>query len=136
MKTTLTLLGALALAATAQAQAQNAAHKLTKVWETKAALKTPESVRFDARRKVLYVSNIDGEPWAVDGKGSIAKVGLDGKVIKAEWVKGLDCPKGLALSDDGKQLYVADAGAVVTVDIKSGKIKGKVAIPEGLQLND
>ena len=136
MKKSLALLGALALAATAHVQAQNAAHKLTKVWESKADLKIPESVRFDARRKVLYVSNIDGEPWAADGKGSIAKVGLDGKIIKAEWVKGLDCPKGMALSDDGKQLYVADAGGVVTIAIKSGKIKSKVAIPESLQLND
>jgi sugar lactone lactonase YvrE len=131
-----TLLGALAMAAAAQAQAQNPAHKLTKLWETKAVLKVPESVRFDSKRRVLYVSNIDGEPWAVDGKGSIAKVGLDGKVIDAQWVQGLDCPKGMALSDDAKQLYVADAGGVVTIDIESGKIVGKVPIPDGQQLND
>ena len=94
-------------------------HKLTKLWESEAALKVPESVRFDAKRKVLYVSNIDGEPWAADGKGSIAKVGLDGKVIAAEWVTGLDCPKGLALSDDGKWLYAADIGGIVVIDIRS-----------------
>jgi sugar lactone lactonase YvrE len=134
MNNLITVLAALALASTAQAQ--NTPHKLTKLWESKAVLKVPESVRFDARRQVLYVSNIDGEPWAADGKGSIAKVGLDGKIIDAQWVQGLDCPKGLALSDDGKQLYVADAGGIVTIDIKSGKIEGKVAIPEGQQLND
>src|SRR4051812_22469995 len=111
-------------------------HKLTRLWESEAALKVPESVRFDAQRRVLYVSNIDGEPWAADGKGSIAKLGLDGKVIAAEWVTGLDCPKGLALSDDGKTLYAADAGGIVAIDIRAGKIKGKVAIPDGIQLND
>ena len=132
MKKTLVTLGALALAATAHAET----HKVTKVWETEATLKTPESVRFDAKRKVLYVSNIDGEPWAADGKGSIAKVGLDGKVIAAEWVTGLDCPKGLALSDDGKWLYAADMGGIVVIDVEAGKIKNKIAIPEGLQLND
>src|SRR6187551_614399 len=132
MKQTLLILGALALAAVAQADT----HKLTKVWESEATLKTPESVRFDAKRKVLYVSNIDGEPWAADGKGSIAKVGLDGKVIAAEWVTGLDCPKGLALSDDGKLLYAADVGGIVVIDIRKGKIKQKIAIPEGVQLND
>ena len=63
-----TLLAALLLATGAQAQT----HKLTQVWETEATLKVPESVRYDAGRKVLYVSNIDGEPWAADGKGSIA----------------------------------------------------------------
>jgi sugar lactone lactonase YvrE len=128
------LLGALALATTAQAQ--DSAHKLTKLWESEATLKVPESVRFDAARKVLYVSNIDGEPWTADGKGSIAKVGLDGKVIAAEWVTGLECPKGLALSDDGNLLYAADVGGVVVIDIKSGKVKSKVAIPDGQQLND
>src|SRR3954451_16787156 len=120
------LLGVLLMSATAQAQTATA-HKLTRVWESEAALKVPESVRFDAKRKVLYVSNIDGEPWAADGKGSIAKVGLDGKVIAAEWVTGLDCPKGLALSDDGKWLYAADAGGIVVADVDAGKIKNKIA---------
>jgi len=132
MKKTFVILGALTLTATAHAQM----HKLTRVWETEPALKTPESVRFDAARRVLYVSNIDGEPWAADGKGSIAKVGLDGKVVAAEWVTGLDCPKGLALSDDGKWLYAADAGGVVVIDVAAGKIKEKIAIPDGQQLND
>jgi DNA-binding beta-propeller fold protein YncE len=134
MKTILGVAGALLLAGVTQAQTPT--HKLTRLWESDAALKVPESVRFDAQRKVLYVSNIDGEPWTADGKGSIAKVGLDGKVIAAEWVTGLDCPKGLALSDDGKWLYAADAGGIVVIDIKAGKIKKKIAIPDGVQLND
>ena len=129
------LLGALLVATAAQAQTPTT-HKLTKIWESEAALKVPESVRFDEKRKVLYVSNIDGEPWAVDGKGSIAKVGLDGKVIDAEWVTGLNCPKGLVLSSDGKWLYAADAGGIVVIDVKKGKIKEKITIPEGVQLND
>ena len=133
MKKTITLLGALLLSAAAQA---DNAHKLTKVWESEASLKVPEGVRYDARRKVLYASNIDGEPWADDGKGSIAKVGLDGRVIAAEWVTGLSCPKGLALSKNGKWLYAADAGGIVVIDVNKGKIKKKIPIPEGLQLND
>ena len=138
MKTILAALGALALVATSQAQAQSPAptHKLTQLWESEAALKVPESVRFDARRKLLFVSNIDGEPWVADGKGSIAKIGLDGKVIAAEWVSGLDCPKGLALSPDGKWLYAADAGGIDVIDIKAGKLKKKIAIPDSVQLND
>jgi sugar lactone lactonase YvrE len=134
MKTTLTLVGALALAICAQAQTPT--HKLTKVWESEATLKVPEAVRFDAKRKVLYVSNIDGQPWEADGKGSIAKVGLDGKVIAAEWISGLNCPKGLVLSADGKSLYVADTGGIVVIDVKAGKVKDKFAIPDGIQLND
>jgi DNA-binding beta-propeller fold protein YncE len=132
---TMALMGALLLAAAAQAE-HHEKHKLTKIWETEPTLKVPEGVRYDAANKVLYVSNIDGEPWADDKKGSIGKVGLDGKVIAAEWVTGLSCPKGLALSDDGKWLYAADAGGVVVIDIKAGKIVNKIAIPEGQQLND
>jgi sugar lactone lactonase YvrE len=118
------------------AAAQAGGHKLTKLWESEAVLKVPESVRFDAKRKVLYVSNIDGQPWEADGKGSIAKLGLDGKVIAAEWVTGLDCPKGLALSDDGKWLYAADIGGIVVIDIGAAKVDHKIAIPDGIQLND
>ena len=132
MTKTIALLGAMLLATGAQAQE----HKLTKLWESEATLKVPEGVSFDAQRKVLYVSNIDGEPWADDKKGSIGKVGLDGKVIAAEWVTGLSCPKGLALSADGKLLYAADAGGIVVIDIEAGKIQDRIAIPEGVQLND
>ncbi len=132
MTGSMALLGAMLLATGARADT----HKLTKLWETEAALKVPEAVRYDAKRKVLYVSNIDGEPWADDKKGSIGKVGLDGKVIAAEWITGLSCPKGLVLSDDGKHLYAADAGGIVVIDIEAGKIKDKIAIPEGVQLND
>lgn len=127
---------AAALLGTAAIAAHHEKPKLTKLWETEAVLKVPEAVRYDAANKVLYVSNIDGEPWADDGKGSIGKVGLDGKVIDADWVTGLSCPKGLALSADGKWLYAADAGGIVVIDIAAGKIAKKIAIPEGQQLND
>jgi len=134
MTKTLVTLGALLLAAAAQAQDANK-HKLTRVWESDATLKTPESVYFDGARRVLYVSNIDGEPWKADGKGSVGKVGLDGKVIAAEWVTGLDCPKGMALSEDGKWLYVGDCGGLAVIDVAAGKIKNKIAVAGGL-LND
>jgi sugar lactone lactonase YvrE len=125
-----------ALLATAAMADHHEKPKLTKVWESEATLKVPEAVRYDAAGKVLYVSNIDGEPWADDKKGSIGKVGLDGKVIDAEWITGLSCPKGLVLSEDGKWLYAADAGGIVVIDVKAGKIAKKIAIPEGQQLND
>jgi DNA-binding beta-propeller fold protein YncE len=128
------IFAALAVACAAHAETANT-HKLTRTWESEASLKTPESVFFDARRKVLYVSNIDGEPWTADGKGSIGKVGLDGKVIAAEWVSGLDCPKGMALSEDGKWLYVGECGGLVVIDVDAGKVSRKIAI-EGALLND
>ncbi len=73
-------------------------HQLIKKWETDSVLKVPESVLFDGKNNVLYVANIEGkEPWGKDGKGSIGKVGTDGKIIAAEWVPGLNAPKGMGL---------------------------------------
>jgi sugar lactone lactonase YvrE len=108
---------------------------LEKLWQTDAVLKVPESVLYDAGRKVLFVSNIDGkEPWGKDGVGSIAKVALDGKVIDAEWVKGLHAPKGLGVN--GNHLYATDIDAVVTIDIAKGEITDRFVVPGAGEIND
>ena len=110
-------------------------HKLVKQWETEAVFKTPESVLLDRANHVLYVSNIDGQqPWTADGAGSIGKLGLDGKVIAAEWVKGLQAPKGMGLHQ-GK-LYVADLTEVVVIDIAKGAIVEKIPVAGAQKLND
>lgn len=111
-----------------------AQHQLVKKWESDSTLKVPESVLFDGNNQVLYVSNIDGAPDGKDGKGSIGKVGLDGKVIAAEWVTGLNAPKGMALVKN--TLWVADVDEVVGIDIRSGKITGRVKIAGAKFLND
>jgi len=112
-----------------------AQHSATKLWETDTLLKVPESVLFDGDNKILYVSNIDGtDGWAKDGKGSVAKVGLDGKIIAAEWVTGLNAPKGLGMYK-GK-LYAADIDEIVVIDIKKGAIDRKIPIEGAKGLND
>ena len=108
---------------------------LQKLWQTEPVLKVPESVLYDADRKILFVSNIDGkDPWGNDGAGSIAKVGLDGKVIDSEWVKGLNAPKGLGVS--GNYLYATDNNSVVTIDIDKGEIVGRFVVPGSGEIND
>jgi hypothetical protein len=115
--------------------AVNAQHQLVKLWETDSVLKVPESVLYDAKSKVLYVANIEGtQPWGKDGKGSIGKIGLDGKIIAAEWISGLNAPKGMGLYK-GK-LYVADITEIVVIDIVSGTIDERIAIPNAIALND
>jgi len=112
-----------------------AQHKLEKLWETDSVLKVPESVLFDGDNKVLYATNIDGtDPWGKDGKGSVAKVGLDGKVIATEWVSGLNAPKGMGLYK-GK-LYVADLNELVVIDIAGGKIEKRIVVTDAVGLND
>lgn len=107
---------------------------LEKVWESEPVFTTCESVIYDPITKVIYVSNIDGQPWDEDGKGSIGKLGTDGKVIAAKWVEGLNCPKGLGISK-GK-LYVTDINKLVEIDIKSGKIVQKYTVEMAEGLND
>lgn len=108
--------------------------KLVKKWETEASLKVPESVLFDASRGVLYVTNIEGEPWGDDGKGSVGKIGLDGKVQEVEWVTGLSAPKGMALV--GNRLYIGDIDRVVVVDVEQGKVVEKIVVAGARGLND
>ncbi|MFM9911523.1 MAG: SMP-30/gluconolactonase/LRE family protein [Chitinophagaceae bacterium] len=110
-------------------------HSLVKLWETDSLLKVPESVLPDFKNKVLYVANIDGtDPWGKDGKGSIAKVGLDGKIISVEWVRGLNAPKGMGKFKNN--LYVADLTEVVVIDIQKGEIVNRIPVPNAEGLND
>ncbi len=110
-------------------------HSLVKLWETDSLLKVPESVLPDFKNKVLYVANIDGtDPWGKDGKGSIGKVGLDGKIISVEWVRGLNAPKGMGMFRNN--LYVADLTEVVVIDIKKGEIINRIPVPNAEGLND
>jgi hypothetical protein len=107
---------------------------LTKIWETDSTLKTPESVLYYAPEKVLYVSCIDGKSDEKDLKGSIAKVSLDGKIINAEWATNLSAPKGMGIYNG--LLYVTDLTEVVAIDLKSGKIAKRIAVPNSIFLND
>jgi DNA-binding beta-propeller fold protein YncE len=110
-------------------------HNLVKLWETDSLLKVPESVLPDYRKKLMYVSNIDGtDPWSKDNKGSIARIGFDGKIIDAEWVRGLNSPKGMGIFKNA--LYVADMNEVVVIDIEKGEIRNRIPVPNAEGLND
>jgi hypothetical protein len=112
-----------------------AQHQLIKKWETDSVLKVPESVLFDRANQVLYETNIDGtDPWAMDGKGSVGKVGLDGKIIKVDWISGLNSPKGMGLYK-GK-LYVADMSGLAVINIKAEKIEKVIPVTGAQGLND
>ncbi|HTF21652.1 MAG TPA: hypothetical protein VK658_26415 [Chryseolinea sp.] len=112
--------------------ASQAQHSLEKIWESDTTLAIPESVLFG--KNVLYVSLIDGQPWDADGKGQIAKMDKNGKVLNATWVTGLNAPKGMGLWD--KKLFVADISEVVVIHAETGKIESKIAVEGATGLND
>lgn len=100
----------------------------------------PESAFYDAAEDMYLVSNIEGNPSEVDGKGFISKVSPEGKVVALKWIDGtkkgstLNAPKGLAISKG--TLYVADISFVRLFDAKTGAPKGKIAAPGATFLND
>ena len=112
----------------------NAAPELSKLWESKADFKLPESVVYDKENDILYVSNMQGDPFTKDKNGFISKVDLDGNIIELKWIKGLNAPKGLAISK-GK-LFVGDVDQLVEIDIKSGKVSKKHNAAGASFLND
>lgn len=125
----------LTLMLSATTTAAFAEHSLEKLWQSKAVLQVPESVLYDVERKVLYTSNINGkEPWANDGNGSIGKLALDGTVINAEWVTGLNSPKGMGIN--GNFLYATDNNDVVTIDIAKEKIVDRFTVANSKTIND
>lgn len=107
---------------------------LTKKWETKAVLNVPESVLYDPSKKVLYVSNINGQPGGKDGNGFISKISVEGKVENVEWVKGLDAPKGMAVYNN--KLFIADLANIVIVNTSNGSILKTIPVEGASFLND
>lgn len=108
---------------------------LTLLWETEASLPTNESVLYDDATGTIYVSNIGGmDPQAKDGKGSIAIIDKDGKIVNPSWVSGLNSPKGMAISN-GK-LYATDIDELVEIDIAAAKVSNKWKVEGAIFLND
>jgi hypothetical protein len=107
---------------------------LTKLWETPAVFKTPESVCYDRQRNQFYVSNINGNPSEKDSNGFISIMNTDGTVKTLQWITGLNAPKGLGIY--GNDLYVADIDQVVRIDIEKGLILNKYQAPGATFLND
>ncbi|WP_394845358.1 hypothetical protein LZC95_51050 [Pendulispora brunnea] len=100
----------------------------------------PESVLYDPKGEQYFVSNIQGDPFAVDHDGFISRVAPDGTLIALRFIDGrgapdgLSAPKGTALV--GRTLYVADIDRVRLYDADTGQSRGAIVIPGANFLND
>ena len=103
-------------------------------WTVTEGMDSPESAYFDPVSGFVFVSQIGGQAAARDGNGRISKLTLDGTVIAADWVSGLNAPKGLR-SHQGT-LFAADLDEVVGIDVSSGRISSRVKIEGAQFLND
>lgn len=123
---------ALALGMTAILMAGTSGVSAAEAWRL-AGFETPESVVYDADNSRLIVSNIVGEATEADGNGTLSLVSLDGEMIDADWVTGLDAPKGSAIA--GGKLYVADLTNLRVVDLATGAVE-TLAVEGATFLND
>ncbi len=109
-------------------------YKLDLIWESDTTLRTPESVLLDHKRNILYVSNVNENPWEQDGNGFISKMDRNGKIIDLKWIEGLNGPKGMGIN--GQSLFVADINLLVEIDIETGQIKSSAKLEGSPDLND
>ena len=55
---------------------------VSKLWESKADFKLPESALYDEENNILYVSNVGDGPYTKSNNGFISKVDLDGNITE------------------------------------------------------
>ncbi|HEX2974495.1 MAG TPA: hypothetical protein VHO68_01055, partial [Bacteroidales bacterium] len=107
---------------------------VTEVWRTDSVLLTPESVIYDKKRDIIYVSCMNLEPRLKDKNGFISKIDKNGKITELRWIEGMNSPKGLAIIGD--TLYAADIDEVVVMDIEKGVITRTIPVKGARMLND
>lgn len=107
---------------------------LREVWRTDTVLKTPESVLYDDKRDILYVSNVNMEPRQKDGNGFISRLDKKGNITDLHWIDGLSGPKGMAIVGD--TLFAADIDEIVAMDINNHSIIRKIPVDGARMLND
>ncbi|MFC4476370.1 hypothetical protein [Flavobacterium chungangensis] len=107
---------------------------ITKAWVSDSLFLKPESALYDSSKKILYISNINGEYLAKDGNGFISKLKTNGEIEVLKWVDGLDNPQGMGLYK--KKLYVADIDRVVQINTETAKIEKVYHVDNAKFLND
>lgn len=127
------LAGALAVGVLGSATAAMA-DEVRKVWEASGFM-APESAIYDAKRNIVFVSNINGDPNVKDGNGFISTLRPDGTLIQLKWVEaGLNAPLGMVLAGD--KIYVSDVDRLVEIEVDRGRISGSWKASDPKFLND
>lgn len=107
---------------------------------TDTAIKTPESVVYDAAGDMYFVTNINGSPGEKDNNGFISHIMPGGMVHATHWISGgvngvtLHAPKGMGIKGDS--LFVADIDAVRVFNRATGAPLGSRTVPGATFLND
>lgn len=108
---------------------------MTRAWETPADLLTPESVAYDPRHRVYYVSNYDAfNPSRGRGLQYISVISDDGRIENVQWVGGLNNPTGVVVAGD--RLMAVERGGLVEIDTDTGEVSNRYPIVNAGMPND
>lgn len=112
----------------------NAQPKL--LWESDSLFSAPESVVYDTKRDLIYVSNMSQSKnhTPISGKHSVSKVDATGKIIKYDWINVLRNPTGICLHND--RLFIVDREGILEFDLETESIIKKHLIKTDGFLND
>ncbi|MBU8871864.1 MAG: SMP-30/gluconolactonase/LRE family protein [Gemmatimonadales bacterium] len=102
---------------------------LTRTWRLEQGNRMPESVVYDSRRGVLYVTN-----YFQGGNEFISRIGMDGEVLQKSWIGNLQQPTGMWLEND--RLWVVQRRHLAEIDVEQGKILETHPIPGAVFPND
>ncbi|MFC1791775.1 SMP-30/gluconolactonase/LRE family protein [Gemmatimonadota bacterium] len=96
---------------------------------------TPETVLKDPNRDILYVTNFDNAySTRTEPSGYISRLAMDGEILDHQWVTGLHAPTGMDIWRD--TLFVAEREHLLAVDLTTGGVAGRWAIPDPVFPND
>ncbi len=120
-------------------QAGKSKEYLKFLWSTPAVFRTPESVTYDEKRDVLYVSNFNIRGGFLQGDNQsfdefISRVNTNGEIEQLEWVTGLNAPTGMSVFED--TLYVVERNTLVEINIEAAQIANRYRIPGARFVND
>ncbi|MDD7886384.1 hypothetical protein [Flavivirga sp. 57AJ16] len=104
------------------------------VWQTDTLLTTSESVLYNKKLDIIFVSNVNNSPWEKDNNGFLSTIDVKGNILELKWLEGLSGPKGMGIFND--KLYVTDIDRIIEVDIKTQKIINSYAVEGEPHLND
>lgn len=96
-------------------------------WVLDDGLCEPETVILAPNQDELIVSNICG--FKKNGAGYLSRISLDGEMIEARWVEGLDAPAGMVRSQT--TLFVVDIDRIHIIEIETGVVQGTLGQFEG-----
>lgn len=95
--------------------------RLIEQWQIRNTIPVPESVVYDAKRDICYVSSFMDEK-----NGSINIIKTNGDIVKLKWITDVMRPTGLAVHKD--KLYCVERNRVSVIDPDSGKVMRRYPI--------